>query len=73
MLDKYYISYYDMNDGWLGFDYVSECRKEWIFDDWDAANRVKDELNGKMDFGNVRCGEYYEVRQVPVKIARMLR
>ena len=60
----YYVDYYDMNDGWLGWDYISEFRKDRIFTDIDEANRVKDELNEEMSFGNVRCGEYYDVKQV---------
>lgn len=68
MLDKYYIDYYDMNDGWLGWSYIEEFRKDRIFTDYDEANRVRDKLNNEMPFGNVRCGEHYEVRQVPETI-----
>ena len=65
MLDIYYIDYYDMNDGWLGWEYIEEFRKDRIFTDYDSAYRVKDALNAKMDFNNVQCGEYYDVKQVP--------
>ena len=55
-----------MNDGWLGWDYIKEFRKDRIFTDIEEANRVKNELNEKMPFGNVRCGEYYDVKRVPI-------
>ena len=63
MLDIYYIDYYDMNDGWLGFEYINECRKYWIFANFDEALKVAEDLNEKLAFGNVSCGERYEVRQ----------
>ncbi len=68
MLDRYYIDYYDMNDGWLGWEYVQEFRKEWIFTDMDSADRVKDELNEKLSFDNAGCGEYYDAKPVPVNV-----
>lgn len=62
----WYIDYYDMNDGWLGFEYISEFRKDRVFSSFTDANRIKNELNEKLPFGNIRCGECYDVKQVPV-------
>ena len=64
MLNTYYIDYYDMSDGWLGLEYVVKCRKEWLFDDYDKAIACQQALEDKLAIGNVRCGEYYEVRRV---------
>ena len=61
---QYYIDYYDMNDGWLGWEYIQECRPDRIFSDLTVATDCRDELNKKLVFGNVRCGEYYAVKKV---------
>lgn len=58
----YYVDYYDMNDGWIGFDYINEFRKDRIFTDYDKATICCAKLNSKLAFGNVRCGEYYDVK-----------
>lgn len=68
MLDTkliYYVDYLDMNDGWLGFDYINKFRKDRIFTDYDKAMACQQALNDKLAFGNVRCGEYYDVKEVP--------
>lgn len=65
---QYYISYYDsFACDWLGWDYVSEYRQEWIFSDLSDADKCRAKLNEELSFGNVRCGEYYEVREAPVR------
>ncbi len=62
---KYYISYYDAFDmDWLGWEYVEEYHPEWIFTDINEANVCCGKLNEALAFGNVQCGEYYEVKQV---------
>ena len=65
MLDTktiYYVDYLDMNDGWLGFEYINEFRQDRVFDDYDEALDCQKALNDKLAFGNVRCGEYYDVK-----------
>ena len=65
----YYVDYYDMNDGWLGFDYLNEFRKDRIFTDYDEAMVCQEKLNSEMSFGNIRCGEYYDVKHaVPIGV-----
>lgn len=68
MPDTYYIDYYDMNDGWLGWEYINEFRKDRIFTDYDKAFACQEKLNSELPFGNVSCGEYYDVKSVPTNL-----
>ncbi len=64
--NKYYIDYYDSFDcEWLGWEYVSEYLPDRIFTDLTEATDCREKLNKELAFGNVRCGEYYEVKKTP--------
>jgi len=53
----YYVDFYDMIDGWLGWGFWPDR----LFDNPDDAKKKCDELQAKLHDDNKKAGEHYGV------------